>query len=135
MQLTLRAGERIYINGAVLRVDRKVTVQLLNDVSFLLEAHVMQADQTVTPLRQLYFVLQTMLLDPANAGQARSLFCEMQSQMSATLTNKAIVAGLSSAAGLVSVDRIFDGLRAIRALFPIEDAILSEASDSSPRAA
>ena len=43
MNITLRAGERIYINGAVLRVDRKATLELLNDATFLLETHVMQA--------------------------------------------------------------------------------------------
>ena len=40
----LRAGERIFVNGAVMRADRKVSLEFLNDVDFLLEAHVMQAD-------------------------------------------------------------------------------------------
>ena len=56
MQISLKAGERIYINGAVVRVDRKVSIELMNDVVFLLEAHVLQAEETTTPLRQLYFV-------------------------------------------------------------------------------
>ena len=67
MNITLRAGERIYINGAVLRVDRKATIELLNDATFLLEAHVMQAEDATTPLRQIYFVVQVMLMDPASA--------------------------------------------------------------------
>ena len=37
MKISLRAGERIYINGAVLRVDRKVSVELVNDVMQLIE--------------------------------------------------------------------------------------------------
>ena len=36
MCISLRGGERIYVNGAVLRVDRKVTLELINDVAFLL---------------------------------------------------------------------------------------------------
>ena len=44
MNITLRAGERIYINGAVLRVDRKATLELMNDATFLLETHVMHAN-------------------------------------------------------------------------------------------
>jgi flagellar biosynthesis repressor protein FlbT len=44
MNISLRRGERIFINGAVLRVDRKVCLELLNDVTFLLESHVMQAE-------------------------------------------------------------------------------------------
>lgn len=49
LRLSLRAGERIYMNGAVLRVDRKVSLELLNDASFLLEAHVLQAEAATTP--------------------------------------------------------------------------------------
>ena len=49
MCISLRGGERIYVNGAVLRVDRKVTLELINDVAFLLEGQVMQvADATPT---------------------------------------------------------------------------------------
>ena len=43
MNITLRAGERFFINGAVIRIDRKASIELLNDVTFLLENHVMQA--------------------------------------------------------------------------------------------
>ena len=72
--INLKSGERIFINGAVLRVDRKVSIEFLNDVTFLLEAHVMQPGQTTTPFRQLYFMIQTMVIDPSNASNARRLF-------------------------------------------------------------
>ena len=73
MNITLRAGERIYINGAVLRVDRKATLELMNDATFLLETHVMQAEDATTPLRQIYFVVQVMLMDPASARTTAQL--------------------------------------------------------------
>ena len=73
MNITLRAGERLYINGAVIRVDRKATIELLNDVTFLLENHVMQAEQATTPLRQIYFVVQVMLMDPGATAAATTL--------------------------------------------------------------
>ena len=62
MHLNLRAGERVYINGAVVRADRKVSLELMNDATFLLEGHVLQPDEATTPLRQLYFAAQTMLI-------------------------------------------------------------------------
>ena len=68
MNITLRAGEKLYINGAVIRVDRKATIELLNDVTFLLENHVLQASQATTPLRQIYFAVQVMLMDPGREG-------------------------------------------------------------------
>jgi len=67
LKISLKPNEKIYINGAVIRVDRKVTVELMNDVQFLLENHVIQADDASTPLKQLYFILQVMLMNPAGA--------------------------------------------------------------------
>ena len=55
MNITLRAGERFFINGAVIRIDRKATIELLNDVTFLLENHVMQAGDATTLTRQNLF--------------------------------------------------------------------------------
>jgi flagellar biosynthesis repressor protein FlbT len=46
MLISLRPGERVYINGAVVQVDRKVTIELLNDAMFLLEGHVMHYSST-----------------------------------------------------------------------------------------
>jgi flagellar biosynthesis regulator FlbT len=34
MNITLRAGERFFINGAVIRIDRKASIELLNEVMF-----------------------------------------------------------------------------------------------------
>lgn len=124
IQISLRAGERIYINGAVLRVGRKVTLELLNDVTFLLESHVMQVEDTGTPLRQLYFVVQTMLIDPRNAEPTRALFRNLHHALMIATENEQILEGLVEVERLVAAGRPFEGLRTIRRMFPIEDAIL-----------
>ena len=72
--LSLRAQERIFVNGAVLKVDRKVSIELMNDATFLLEAHVLQEEQATTPIRRLYFVAQAILIDPENAVIARATY-------------------------------------------------------------
>jgi len=74
MRISLRAGEQIYINGAVLRVDRKVTVELVNEVMFLLEGQVMQAADATTALRQLYFIVQFMLMNPTDHQAAQTIY-------------------------------------------------------------
>ncbi len=73
MNITLRAGERLFINGAVIRIDRKATIELLNDVTFLLENHVMQAKDATTLTRQIYFAVQIMLIDPSATATATPL--------------------------------------------------------------
>jgi flagellar protein FlbT len=126
MHISLRSGEKIYLNGAVIRVDRKVSIELLNDVTFLLEAHVMQPSDTTTPLRQLYFVVQTMLIDPASVNEARVMFKQSIGLMLEAYDNPQIVAGLKTVESLVSQDRRFEALKTIRNLFPIEARILSK---------
>ena len=56
IHLYLRANERIFINGAVFKVDRKVSIELLNDTTFLLENHILQKEDATTPLKQLYLL-------------------------------------------------------------------------------
>lgn len=131
MHISLRAGEKIYINGAVLRVDRKVTLELMNDVTFLLENHVMQPENATTPLRQLYFIVQVMLIDPAKAAEARSLFEQVHERLTASLANAALRGGLERAHQLVSSGKPFEALKTIRVLFPIEDEIIAVGSRPS----
>jgi flagellar protein FlbT len=135
IQVSLRAGERVYINGAVIRVDRKATLELMNDVVFLLESHVLQPEDTTTPLRQLYFILQSILMDPGNAGAVTTLFRNVHASTAASFSNAAVLAGLKTVSELVEAGRIFEGLRTIRGLFETEDAILGTASADGTRAA
>jgi flagellar biosynthesis repressor protein FlbT len=132
IQISLKAGERIYLNGAVVRADRKVTLQLLNDVVFILESHVMQADETTTPLRQLYFVIQALLMDPRNAEATRNLFYQMHASTMVSFANQAVRAELAAVAQLVDEGSAFDALKRLRALFPSEDAILARLAGQRP---
>jgi flagellar biosynthesis repressor protein FlbT len=126
MHISLRPGEKLYVNGAVLSVDRKVSMEFLNDVTFLLENHVLQPEQATTPLRQLYFIVQAILIDPPAAARAREMFHQSHAQLESSFENEQILAGLKAVRDFIHRDRAFDALKAIRALFPIEDGILSE---------
>jgi flagellar protein FlbT len=121
MNITLRAGERLYINGAVIRVDRKATIELLNDVTFLLENHVMQADQATTPLRQIYFAVQVMLMDPGATAAATTLSRRLMESALQAFESPTILAGLNAIAGQIERGRNFEALKALRALFPLEE--------------
>ena len=131
LRISLRAGERIFVNGAVLKVDRKTTLEFLNDVTFLLESHVIQAEQATTPLRQLYFIVQMILMDPDSADAARKLFAETQPTMLKSYSNRDIIDGLIEIEGLVERNRCFEALKRLRVLIPIEDEILAGRSHST----
>jgi flagellar protein FlbT len=125
ISISLKPGERIFINGAVIRADRKVTLELMNDVSFLLENHVMQAENASTPLRQLYFIAQTMLMDPANAQVTFDVFSKTHGLLSAAFENEEILDGLKSAGDFIAAGKVFDALKTIRGLYRVEDEILA----------
>lgn len=126
LHISLRPGERIYVNGAVLKVDRKVSVEFLNDVTFLLEQHVLLPEDTRTPLRQLYFIVQTVLIDPANASTARVMFDQSHASLVEVFENAEIREGLAEVRELFDQGRAYESLKVLRRLFAIEDAILAE---------
>ncbi|WP_420960874.1 flagellar biosynthesis repressor FlbT [Brucella sp. IR073] len=132
IRLSLRAGEKIYINGAVLRADRKVSLELLNNATFLLEAHVLQPEQTTTPLRQLYFAAQTMLIEPALAEKARETFKIMFKATLNAFEDAEILKGLKIVDELVHQDRIFEALKTLRGLYPGEARIMNGTSKREP---
>lgn len=125
MKITLRANEKLYVNGAVIRADRKVSLELLNDVQFLLENHVLQAENASTPLRQLYFIVQIMLINPDGAEDARRLFRDTLPALLDAFTDQQVLSTLKHVDQLVAEDRPYDALKAIRGLYPLEARILN----------
>jgi flagellar biosynthesis repressor protein FlbT len=124
LKITLRANEKLYINGAVIRADRKVSLELLNDVQFLLENHVLQAEDASTPLRQLYFIVKVMLMNPEDGDAARRLFRDSLPALLQAFSDAQILATLKHVDQLVSEDRPYEALKAIRGLYALEARIL-----------
>jgi flagellar protein FlbT len=129
LKISLKPNEKIYLNGAVVRVDRKVTIELLNDVQFLLESHVLQIDDASTPLRQLYFILQVMLMNPTGASDAYEMFRRSLPLMIASFSNPEISGTLKQIDRMVGEGHVYEALKAIRGLYPRESRVLGENDD------
>ncbi|ALE02946.1 flagellar biosynthesis repressor FlbT [Bartonella ancashensis] len=126
MYLTLKPNEKIFLNGAVLRVDRKVTFELLNDATFLLEGHVLQVEDTDTPLKQLYFSAQLILINPEEAKQALAVFVEL---LKKTFTNFYGSRSFGRVKRVYLPDRknkVFEILKVIRGLFQKEAKVIEK---------
>lgn len=127
LRISLKSGEKIFINGAVLRVDRKVSLEFLNDVTFLLENHVIQPEDATTPLKQLYFIVQMMLINPEGARQTEAMFRKSIAMLQSCFTNGDLLGELKHIEELVADDRPFEALKAIRGLFATEKSIIDSA--------
>lgn len=134
LRITLKANEKIYINGAVVRADRKVSLELMNDVQFLLEAHVLQAEDASTPLKQLYFIVQIMLMNPESCEEAKHLFRETLPPLLKAFSDPHILSTLKHVDQLVAEDRPYEALKSIRSLYTLERQILNPAAEQ-PRLA
>ena len=128
LKITLKANEKIYINGAVLKVDRKVSLELLNDVQFLLETHVLQPEEATSPLKQLYFVIQIILMNPQGASEAREMLRRSMPLLLATFSDEQILSTLKNIDRMVNEDNVFEALKALRGLYPREAAIIESNS-------
>jgi flagellar protein FlbT len=136
MRFSLKAGERIFINGAVLTVSQKVTLSLLNEARFLLESHVLQVAEATTPMRQLYFVAQSILINPQDADKVMGAFRKLHDSLMLLTTDEPTKETLRRAGELVEADRIFDALKVIRTMFePDGRSVASPASAAAVQAA
>ena len=133
MHITLRANEKIFINGAVLKVDRKTSIELMNDAVFLLEAHVIHERDATTPLRQLYYIVQLMLMEPGERAENKAMFQQQIAAMQAVYTDPAIQDGLLKIGAMVLKTRHFEALKVIRSLLPVEDRLTGRDVESSSR--
>jgi flagellar protein FlbT len=120
MRFSLKAGERIFINGAVLTVSQKVTLSLLNEARFLLESHVLQVTEATTPMRQLYFVAQSILINPQEADKVMGAFRKLYDSILLIAADEPTNEALRRAGDLVEAGRIFEALKLIRTLFEPE---------------
>jgi flagellar biosynthesis repressor protein FlbT len=120
LQIGLRAREKIYVNGAVISVDRKVRLSLLNDAVFLLGSQVMQLEDARTPLQQLYFLIQGMLIDPKASQSLRPAVDEVVNAISASGKCGSLSDELMRASRLMDAGRLFESLKLVRGLAAME---------------
>ena len=131
LKITLKANEKIYVNGAVIRADRKVSLEFLNEVQFLLEGHVLQPEDASTPLRQLYFIIQMILMNPEGATDARDMLRRSLPLLLACFSDEQMLSSLKHIDRLVNEGHVYEALKALRGLYTHEEKILAR-GDAQP---
>lgn len=121
MNISLRSGSRIYINGALLRVDRKVGIELINDAVFLLEAHILDAEQADTPLKQLYYTIQSILMQPTREDDLLRICQSVLPAVRQESKKQDVVTALGEVEVSIGNKRYIEALKRTRALFPVEE--------------
>ena len=126
LAINMAANERVFVNGAVLGVDRRTRLLLCNEVTFLRERNVMQEAEAVTPLRRLYFAAQRGMIAPADATAAAVEAGALTEALLAAAATPALVNGLLDARDALARGRPYEAMRAIKPLFALEARLLED---------
>src|SRR5690606_2518307 len=84
------------------------------------------------PLRQLYFILQVMLMNPNGADDAYEMFRRSLPLMIASFDDPEISGTLKHIDRMVGEGHVYEALKAIRGLYPLERKALGENDDMPP---
>jgi len=91
----------------------------------------MQANDATTLTRQIYFAVQIMLMDPTATGSATPLAHSLVETALAAYRTPELLSGLRGVAHSLARGRNFEAMKALRALFPLEDRELADEAAAS----
>ncbi|AKK20380.1 flagellar biosynthesis repressor FlbT [Candidatus Liberibacter africanus] len=125
LRISLKAGERIFLNGAFVRVNNKVILELLNDITFILEHHVIKEEEALTPFHQLYLIVQMIFLFPIKKDYLIDLCHRYIGVLFNVIQSQQMILELKNIEFLVDSGRFFEALKNIRNLYLIENRELN----------
>jgi len=105
LTMRLKPGERLIINGGVVRnaSNRTVALEVLNIVTTLHERDLMLPEQADTPFRAMYFQIQMMHLEPENHERHYRAFIDTSARCYATRMQVDDTAGCATISELISL--------------------------------
>ncbi|MEM9331254.1 MAG: flagellar biosynthesis repressor FlbT [Pseudomonadota bacterium] len=116
----MKAGDQIYLNGANFKVDRKVSIELLNKSKFLLDNHMLKAEDANSPLKQLYFSIQIMLVNATDPDEAKLLYGDLLRGLLEHNTNPQVHKLIQQVDYLINQGKEFNALQLLRSNFENE---------------
>lgn len=125
LRITLRDGEKVVVNGAVLRAMGRTEICVESSASVLRGREIMAPADADTPARQLYFHTMMAYIDPENVEAHQDRIVATLQQVSTLLpTDEGRVATVSFARRVASL-QYYRALADCRQLISLEDALLA----------
>ena len=125
LKLTLKPDERIIVNGCAMRnSSRRHVLTIESQADVIRGQDLLDADAVATPVKRVYFLIQTALTRP---DIREDLLSPIQKQLAvlATVFGGGNVAQVFEAANYVSVGDFYKALRALRPVMRHEEMLLA----------
>lgn len=125
LRISLRDGEKVIVNGAVLRSSGRTALYVENHVAILRGREVMAPEEATTPARRLYFACMMAYIDPdSGVAQYDRIVVLLRELLSAIEAPEAKVICAQFAHRIACGD-FYRALSDCRALIDHESAILA----------
>ena len=129
LKLTLKPGERIAINGAVLvNHDRRTSLLVENRARILRESDILQPSDVNSPAKHIYFPVMMMYLDPDERTGYHADFAARLAEFLDVVTDPGIQEKCLSIAAHVANEAFYKALVDCRALIAYEQEHLNDAA-------
>lgn len=126
LKLTLKPGEKVAINGAVVvNGERRTEFVIENKASILRESDIMRADEATTPARLIYLPVMLMALDPTARKDAFVEFDRRITEFAEVVTDVAALGLCLKISAAVANGAYYRALGHCRALIEFESERLS----------
>jgi len=120
LRISLRDGEKIVVNGAVVRAVGRTDLIVENQASVLRGREVMKPEEATTPARQLYFHTIMAYVDPAGSEQHQDSIVETLEKVMTLLPSEEAGAVSLRFAQHVAQLQFYKALGACRQLMQLE---------------
>lgn len=125
LRLTLKPNEKIVINGCVIRnADRRQSLTIENYADVVREADLLDAASAATPVKKVYFFIQSALLRPEIRDELRPVIQKNLAGL-VPIFNEQISGHVFEAANHVSAANYYKAMRALRPVMQHEEELLS----------
>jgi flagellar protein FlbT len=125
LRISLRDGEKIVVNGAVLSAVGRTDLCVENNAAILRGREIMLPDEANTPARRLYFASMTAYLDPAGMVPHHERILACLAEVVAAADTPAVRARCVAYARHLAQNDAYRSLAECRALIDFEPALAS----------
>lgn len=132
LRISLRDGEKVVINGAVIRASGRTDLAIQSKVTILRGREIMNPAEASTPARALYFHTMMAYLDPDGIARHHSSIVEALSSVTRLATCETGREAVASFATRAASADYYRALGECRALMRLEhDALASVAEEAA----
>lgn len=121
LKLSLKPGEKLVLNGAVVtNGDKRTSLIIQNKACLLREKDIMQPKDAVTPARRIYLPIMMMYLDQGGSEQYYNDFALRMTEFMGAICNREALATCIEISREVMAGSYYKALVLCRKLFEFE---------------